>query len=221
TYGSDDWERLWDAVLLQDEGLFMVGETDGLMSQEEDLYMVRTQANGDTLWTKYIRTAGRDIGYSAINFSDTTVLIGGISSSIADTKTGYLALIHINSGEILWEKFHGTDGTAAFRSLYEFNSDVYGVGEITLDTENQRDHWMTKLDSNGDILYENIDSRPEDDFLSNVAVRDINSMFITAWIEEDIYPNGPDLLFAKYHTDMYWNGTSAFFSGENPDECHQ
>src|SRR5690606_37084066 len=31
----------------------------------------------------------------------------------------------------------------------------------------------------------------------------------------------PDLLFAKYHTDMYWNGTSAFFSGENPDECHQ
>ena len=221
TYGSDDWERLWDAVLLQDEGLFMVGETDGLMSQEEDLYMVRTQANGDTLWTKYIRTAGKDIGYSAINFSDTTVLIGGISSSITDTKTGYLALIHINSGEILWEKFHGAGGTAAFRSLYEFNSNVYGVGEMTLDGENQRDHWMTKLDSNGDILYENTDSRPEDDFLSNVAVRDMNSMFITAWIDEDIYPNGPDLLFAKYHTDMYWNGTSSFFSGENPDECHQ
>ena len=220
TYGTSDWERLWDAVLLADGGVFMVGETSGNISMEEDIFLVRTDEEGNEVWQQRIQTAQSDIAYSVINFSDTTVLIGGLSSNETDAKTGYLALIHID-GTLIWEKFYGDNGTATYRSIYVFEDHIYAVGSIIVNGEDQRDHWMTKLDNTGNIVYQNVDSRPEDDYLSNVIVRDENSLFITAWIDEDVYTNGPDLLFAKYHTDMYFNNMTGFFSGENPDECHQ
>lgn len=223
TFGTSDWERLWDAVMLPDGGLIMVGETVGISSLEEDIYLVRTDENGDLIWEKTIQTTSKDVAYSCALLTDTTFLIGGISSNEENSATGYLARIHIN-GTILNEYYLGSNGTGEFYDLDVYNNEIYAVGSIDLGTGNLKDHWMIRATTEASILYESIDSRPENDWVSTIAIRDPMSMYITAWTETtdfDLYPDGPDLLFVKYANQFYWNGVSAFFSNPGPDECHQ
>ena len=54
SYGSSDWERVHDAVLTADGGVLMVGETNSTMNSNTDMYLVRTDQNGDTVWTQQI-----------------------------------------------------------------------------------------------------------------------------------------------------------------------
>jgi hypothetical protein len=51
TYGSDGWDKVMDAVMLRDTGVVMIGERQN-GSYGLDMYIVRTDKNGDTLWTR-------------------------------------------------------------------------------------------------------------------------------------------------------------------------
>ena len=52
TYGYDGWERLNDALLTPDSSIVMVGESTSTSTSNRDFYIVKTDKNGDTLWTR-------------------------------------------------------------------------------------------------------------------------------------------------------------------------
>jgi hypothetical protein len=77
TYGdSDSWERINDAVMTLDSGIIMVGETVDMSTDNSDIYIVHTNKDGDTLWTRTIGGIGKDIANSIIKL-DNNFLIGG------------------------------------------------------------------------------------------------------------------------------------------------
>ena len=49
TYGGDGWERINDAVLTSDTGTILVGETSSNVTNNLDIYIVRTNKFGDTI----------------------------------------------------------------------------------------------------------------------------------------------------------------------------
>lgn len=76
-YGkSSSWERINDAVMASDSGIVMVGETLNLNSGNSDILIIKTDKNGDTLWTKQIGGEGIDIANSIVK-KGTNFLIGG------------------------------------------------------------------------------------------------------------------------------------------------
>ncbi len=52
TYGGAEWEKVNDAALTKDTGVMMVGETNSTNGNATDVFIVRTNSFGDTLWTK-------------------------------------------------------------------------------------------------------------------------------------------------------------------------
>ena len=57
SYGSSGWDKVSDAALCSDTGVLMLGETNFDASKGKDIYIVRTDQYGDTLWTKTLSLA--------------------------------------------------------------------------------------------------------------------------------------------------------------------
>lgn len=77
--GGDFANRL---IITSDNGYFLVGATNSIGAGDFDLYVLKTDINGDTLWTKTFGGTGIDVGYSARQTPDGGyVMIGRTSSS--------------------------------------------------------------------------------------------------------------------------------------------
>src|SRR5690606_1323100 len=112
--GTANWEILHDAILL-DNGLVLVGETDGPTSQKKDMYLIYTDLDGDTLWTRTIGTPENDIAYAIDSISNTELIIGG---QMADNGFEQGVLISCDlMGAINWVKFDNTILVAFIRDV--------------------------------------------------------------------------------------------------------
>lgn len=77
TYGKPtNWERINDAIMTLDSGIVMVGETQPMNGESSDVLIIRTDKNGDTLWTKQIGGIGQDAANAIVKFNN-NYLIGG------------------------------------------------------------------------------------------------------------------------------------------------
>lgn len=77
TYGKPtNWERINDAVMTLDSGIVMVGEVQPMNGESSDVLIIRTDKNGDTLWTKQIGSIGQDKANTIVKFNN-NYLIGG------------------------------------------------------------------------------------------------------------------------------------------------
>lgn len=115
-YGGIAWDDIQDVHQLSDGGYILAGNTVSYGQGSYDMYMIRTNANGDTLWTKtYGTTAvmyGEEKTANVITTNDGGFLLcGNLYKGDDNTNNNYLAcLIKTSSnGTIQWAKnFYGT-----------------------------------------------------------------------------------------------------------------
>jgi hypothetical protein len=103
SYGKPgNWERINDAVMASDSGIVMVGETLNMNSGNSDILIIKTDKNGDTLWTKQMGGEGIDIANTIVKKGD-NFLIGG-EWYIEDSLVNKGFIIEIGpTGTILWQ----------------------------------------------------------------------------------------------------------------------
>jgi len=90
-----------------DNGYIIVGLTVSFGAGGNDIYVVRTDANGDTLWTRTYGGTEFDWGYSAQQTSDGGFIICGSTNSFGvATRSAYLIKTDAN-GDTLWTRAYG------------------------------------------------------------------------------------------------------------------
>ncbi len=137
-----------------DGGYIITGETEAYSNGPSDLWLIKTDANGDTLWTKTFGDSGWDGGNSVQQTTDGGYIILGVTSSFA-TAPGDLWLIKTDSnGDTLWTKtYGGTDidvGTAIQQTSdggFIITGYTYSCGSGSSDV------WFIKTNTNGDTLW--------------------------------------------------------------------
>ena len=102
-YGKpNSWERINDAVMTLDTGIVMVGETLNMNTGNSDIIIIKTDKNGDTLWTKQIGGEGIDIANTIVRKGQ-NFLVGG-EWYIQDSLINKGFIIEIDPlGSILWQ----------------------------------------------------------------------------------------------------------------------
>jgi hypothetical protein len=75
-YGGEDWDFFYNSSLLPDGGLLLCGESFSNAKDGSDAYIVRTNNNGDTLWTKKINESGNGALYSIENIGNRIYAVG-------------------------------------------------------------------------------------------------------------------------------------------------
>jgi hypothetical protein len=153
TYGGGAWDFGHAVCQVPDGGYIIAGRTMSYGAGGEDLYLIRTNPSGDTVWTKTYGGSGSDGATSICLTSDGGFIITGRTQSFG---AGYLDvwLLKTDSlGDTLWTK--------TFGGLYE---DWGYCVEPTLDSgyiiagykiyaTGIGDAWLIKTDGAGNLVW--------------------------------------------------------------------
>lgn len=164
TYGAEGTEYGNSFKCTSDGGFIIVGESSGNLgaSVDSDTYLIKTDINGDTLWTKLLGTNLDDKGWDVLELE-------------TDQQGRYLILSSLNQsqginltqtdsiGNVLWTKnYLGTTFWTYGSLVHGLNNEIIFLGR-TLNSGNWRpqvfavndmgDSLWSKTYTNGDMFY--------------------------------------------------------------------
>lgn len=153
TYGGSDWDKA-DALtqVAEDSGFVLVGDTYSYGAGNRDMYIVRTDKNGDTIWTKTYGGALDDYATGVLIDGDSIVVCGGTESYGSGMSDGIILKMDLD-GNIGWVKVVGKSENDFFTSLVKFSASYYLSG--SRDYHNGAylgDFWIYRISTNGLIV---------------------------------------------------------------------
>jgi hypothetical protein len=156
TYGGADVEYGYSVQQTSDSGFVIVGATKSFGQGWFDIYFIRTDANGDSLWTKTYGGTDADLGNSVFQTSDEGYIIAGYTDSFGAGYTDVYLLKTNSEGDTLWTRTYGD-------TIYEWGNEVLQTsdnGYIITGNKSQgpyeSDVLLIRTDSNGNSLWTNI-----------------------------------------------------------------
>ncbi|KQC13785.1 MAG: hypothetical protein APR63_00215 [Desulfuromonas sp. SDB] len=106
-FGGSDMEFGYSVLQTQDGGYIVCGGTCSFGAGQWDIYLIKTDQNGNAVWTKTYGDTGTDIGYSIKQTSDCGYIITGLTDSYgAGLKDVYLIKTD-SCGDSIWAKTYG------------------------------------------------------------------------------------------------------------------
>ncbi len=82
TYGGTDFDNGWEVQQTIDGGYIIIGETQSFGPGSRDVWLIKTDSSGDSMWTRIYGGVEYDIGYSVQQTCDGGYVIGGKTASI-------------------------------------------------------------------------------------------------------------------------------------------
>lgn len=157
TYGGPDWDRSFGLAQFPDSGFVLVGETYSFGAGNADLYVVRTDKNGDTLWTRTWGGTEDDYASDVIVDGDSIVVVGGTESFGAGMSDGVILKYH-KDGTLGWSKVVGMERNDYFTSIVENVAGTeYFLGGSRMyyydQTGELDDFWIYNISEDGNTLF--------------------------------------------------------------------
>jgi len=227
TYGNENWEKINDAVLNTDSTIIMVGESQPLDGNGTDIYIIKTNNAGDTLWTKTFGSVGNDRANTIISLQDSLFIIGG-EMFIPDSNLvkGFVLKMNKN-GTILWQNTVGDlIGEYGVNDVFLGVNKFYTVGKRKVADTNYDDYFGS-FDFSGGLVFQYTLNTPKNTLIDEVAfLPGINRTVIgTRSIDTQTYQDNFDNILA--YCDTYYGyfdgspGSYCVVSNEGLDKCNQ
>lgn len=155
-FGTNSIGEVGHSVIQTSDGGYMaVGYSENYGIGMKDVYAVRMDSNGDTLWTKlYGSSTGNDMARSVIQTAD-----GGFAIA-AETQSGAGAIDAVilkidTAGNLLWSKAFGGNKDDLGHSIIEMSDEgLVMAGQALSYSANSYDEiFLVKVDKNGNLLW--------------------------------------------------------------------
>jgi hypothetical protein len=154
TYGDSSDDAGFSVQQTADGGFVVTGLTGFVMLHQTDVRLIKTDATGDTVWTRTLGGSNADRGNSVQQTTDGGYVICGYTSpSAADTVDVYLIKTDA-SGDTLWTKTFGGPGFEHGNSVQQTTDSGYIIaGYATSFGAGGYDVYLIKTDASGDTLW--------------------------------------------------------------------
>lgn len=154
TYGGADWDYGYCVQQTQDGGYVVTGYTNSFGAGRKDVYLIRTDPYGDSLWARTYGDTGSEEGRAVEQTGDGGYIIAGWTESFgAGGLDVYLVKTDMN-GEILWTKTYGGRSDDYGYSVQQTSDSGYViVGNTSSFGVGSSDIYAIKTDQNGDTLW--------------------------------------------------------------------
>lgn len=119
-----------------------------------DILLVKTNKDGDTLFTRTYGGTESDYGRCIKKTSDGNIIIAGKTESIGAGSSGDICLIKLDyNGDTLWSRIYADPGQEFPFHLLETKNGEYLITGTNEDNTNPREIYLLKVDANGTKLW--------------------------------------------------------------------
>ncbi|MBW8051180.1 MAG: T9SS type A sorting domain-containing protein [Cytophagales bacterium] len=225
TFGGDSSDIASSVQQTADGGYIIAGNTNSFGAGGQDVFLIKTDFNGDTLWTKTYGGADSDIANSVQQTLDGGYIIGGNTVSfdpVADSSDIYLIKTD-PMGDTLWTKAYGGTADEYCGSVQEVVDGLTGnpLGYIIAGNTNGygaglNDLYLVRTDTNGNMLWTKTYGGANNEY--GYAVQQTGDMgFIITGYTSSFGAGGKDVLLIKTDSigDTLWTKT---YGGSIGDE---
>jgi len=153
TYGGRDDDWGYSVQQTADGGYVIAGTTFSFGAGNLDVYLIKTDASGDALWTRTYGGSDCDEGYSVQQTADGSYIIAGYSASFGTGDDNDVYLIKTDaSGDTAWTRTYGGTNYEEGRSVQQTQDGGYIVAGITRSFgAGLSDVYLIKTDSLGRV----------------------------------------------------------------------
>ncbi|HTF02498.1 MAG TPA: T9SS type A sorting domain-containing protein [Bacteroidia bacterium] len=153
-YGGVNIDIIRAVELLPDSGFIMAGYSNSGGHGGYDGWLIRTDKNGDTLWTRYVGTSDWDFFYDVECTRDGGFLCaGGTYGPGAGDEDMYLVRFN-PTGDTLWTKTYGGARVDEARGVIETEDSLIAICGFTYSfADTLGDSWLLRLDIDGDTTW--------------------------------------------------------------------
>ncbi len=215
-YGTANGESAGGITLTPEGGYIFTGTDANSTTNDFNIYCVKTDADGNAIWTKDFGGSSQEGGSTIIRTEDGGYMISGYTVSYgAGAEDGFLVKINADGSE-QWHKAFGYEHNDRFASVVQMPDGGYMAAGSTVNFFNVNytytDAYLVRTDSNGNLLWSKTFGGDKSDGFGRLLVAD-DGAYATLG-NTDSYGQSQDFLFVKINengtvTDIGKNKTSS------------
>jgi hypothetical protein len=152
-YGGTEYDRARSAQQTPD-GYIVVGETESFGSGESDIWLLKTNRDGDTVWTRTYGGTEQDKGYSVQPTPDGHYVSAGWTRSHGAGGCDVWLIKTDAGGNTIWAKTYGGSSNDCGLSVQVTSDSGYIVSGWSIpDGAPAADAYLVRTDADGDTLW--------------------------------------------------------------------
>lgn len=224
TYGGNRDDYCSDMARTSDGGYVLVGSSTSFNGADwlhPDFWIVRTDQNGDSLWSATYGGPSVESCRAIIGLEDGGFLLGGSTDSfVSDDRYSNCWIVRIDSeGDSLWSRSIGASTISEVCRFFHRvdDNELLLVGDLVHDVfSSSHDVMIVGINSDGDSLWSQFYGGPQDERC--VASLVVNDELIIAGSTNSYGAGYRDfwLLKTTLEGDSLWSRT---YGGPSDDEC--
>ena len=154
TFGDNRRDRGINLIPTSDGGYAIVGYTSSLDAQQEDVYLVRTDPQGEILWSKTYGGEGKDNGWEVLELEDGGFLIAGFTNSFGVGEMDIYLVRTDASGTLLWEStFGGPQSEFGWALAPTADGGYVLAGQTNSFGDGEEDGYLVKVNAEGEEIW--------------------------------------------------------------------
>jgi hypothetical protein len=147
-HSASEYDDAYDIIMYNDSTFYVTGSLAGNANCCGNLFIMKLDQNGDSLWT---RSFGEGLGYSIISALDEGLVVSGMTP---DNGQDVYILKTDPDGEKIWDKPVGGSGYDFGTSVVKSVDNAYTVTGITSKSgSSDQDILLNKLNSDGSLIW--------------------------------------------------------------------
>lgn len=225
-YGGAGQDECYSVIETTDSMYLFAGGTDSYGAGNYDCWLIKTDANGDSLWTKTIGSSAVDLAAKVIELKDGNYLLCG-TTYMSGNADFYIVKIN-SSGDTVWTRRYGGPSTDMCKGIMETTDSFivacgwtysYGAGDA--------DYWLLKMNQNGDTLWTRTHGGPYADICNGIIETNDKNYLMAGYTENspggetDFYILKTDTSGEKLWTETYgdtmWQTCLSVLEANNGD----
>ena len=217
------WEFTNDAILTFDDGVVMVGSSQDPNSSNSRGFIVKTNAAGDTLWSRFIGGMETNAVHTVLELHDSIYVVAGTYFNADSTlNKGFISAYHEN-GSPLWFTSIGDKGTFAITDMTINLNRINLIGWKYDPVLNEHDNYTGRYEFNGSLFYESVYVNPGDVILDEVTLNGAQTKLYVGYRNENLSnPNfGMDITLGRFNTNFDWDNGPIYINHGGDEKVEQ